>query len=133
MRIVLDTNVFVSGVFFSGPPHRILQAWRGGKVQLVVSQAVLEEYERVGRRLSHRFPRIDLDPFLKLLALHAEIVTPAPLPKQVCSDPDDDKFLSCALAGRCPVIVTGDRALLTVSGYRRLRIVKPRAFVDEYL
>ncbi len=133
MRIVLDTNVFVSGVFFSGSPYLILQAWRDGKVGLVVSREVLEEYERVGRRLSQQFPGVHLDPILNLLALHAQIVQTAPLPKQVCSDPDDDKFLSCALAARCPVIVTGDRALLKASGYRHLTIVKPRTFVDEYL
>ena len=48
MRIILDTNVFVSGVFFSGPPYEILAAWRDGKVQLVISPEILEEYQRAG-------------------------------------------------------------------------------------
>jgi predicted nucleic acid-binding protein len=47
MRIVLDTNVFVSGIFFSGPPHRILGAWRDGRVRIVYSTSIAEEYQRV--------------------------------------------------------------------------------------
>ena len=44
MRVVLDTNVFVSGVFFGGPPHKILEAWRDGKIQLLLSPAILEDF-----------------------------------------------------------------------------------------
>ena len=133
MRIVLDTNVFVSGVFFSGPPYHILQAWRNGKVQLVGSREVFEEYELVGRRLAEQFPGVSLEPFLTLLFAQAHMVETQPLPEQICSDPDDDKFLACALAGKCPVVVSGDRALLRTSGYRRLQVITPRTVVDRYL
>jgi putative PIN family toxin of toxin-antitoxin system len=44
MKVVLDTNVFISGIFFSGPPYQILKAWRDGKIQLVLSESILEEY-----------------------------------------------------------------------------------------
>ena len=66
MKIVLDTNVFVAGVFFSGPPHRILQAWCGGKVQLVLSPEIFHEYSRVGEELGEQFPAVDLRPVLEL-------------------------------------------------------------------
>lgn len=56
MRIVLDTNVFVSGIFFSGPPSRILEAWRDGKIELAISPDILSEYQRVGNELSKQFP-----------------------------------------------------------------------------
>ena len=133
MRIVLDTNVFVSGVFFNGPPYQILQAWQNGQVQLVGSQEVFEEYERVGRRLAEQFPGVSLDPFLTLLLVHAQVVEAPPLPRQICSDPDDDKFLACALAGKCRIVVSGDRALLKTAGHRRVQVVTPRTFVDRYL
>ena len=133
MRIVVDTNVFVSGVFFTGPPHRILKAWADRKLQIVVSKEILDEYDRVGRRLANQFPNVDLGPFFALLATAAEVVEAKPLPEQVCTDPDDDKFLACALAGRCRLIVRGDRALLKVSGYRRLIVVRPVSFVAEHL
>ncbi len=55
MRVILDTNVFVSGVFFVGPPYRILEAWRDGKLRLVLTQEILEEYQRVGEALAEQF------------------------------------------------------------------------------
>jgi predicted nucleic acid-binding protein len=48
VRVILDTNVFVSGIFFGGPPYRILKAWRDGELRLVVSQEILNEHQRVG-------------------------------------------------------------------------------------
>ena len=66
MRVILDTNVFVSGVFFSGPPYQILRAWRDGKIQLVVSPEILEEYQRVGEILSEQFSEVDLSPIIDL-------------------------------------------------------------------
>ncbi len=66
VRIVLDTNVFISGVFFTGPPSQILKAWRDGKVQLLVSSSILEEYHRVGIELASQFQDVNLTPFLDL-------------------------------------------------------------------
>jgi len=51
----------------------------------------------------------------------------------VCRDPDDDKFIACALASKSKLIVSGDKHLLKVSGFRGVRILKPRDFVDTYL
>ncbi|MBK8233903.1 MAG: putative toxin-antitoxin system toxin component, PIN family [Candidatus Eisenbacteria bacterium] len=133
MRAVLDANVFVSGVFFSGPPYRILAAWRDGRLRPVLSAEILEEYRRVGARLSAKYEGVELEPFLSLLAVHAEIAVAPGLREAVSTDPDDDKFLACALASRCRVIVSGDRDLLSVSGYRGIEVTRPREFVDWYL
>ena len=98
MRVVLDTNVFVSVVFYSGPPYEILDAWRDNRIQLSLSKNILEEYRRVGELLAENFPEVDLEPFLELLVVKAEIVIAPNLPEPVCDDPDDDKFFACALA-----------------------------------
>jgi putative PIN family toxin of toxin-antitoxin system len=133
VRIVLDANVFISGVFFLGPPFQILSAWRDGKVNLVLSIEILDEYQRVGRTLAKRFPGVDLDPILDLLAVNAELISAPDLPKPVCEDPEDDKFLACAIAGKSKYIVSGDRHLLKVSPCRGVEILSPRRFVKEYL
>jgi putative PIN family toxin of toxin-antitoxin system len=133
VRVILDTNVFVSGVFFSGPPYRILEAWRGGKLQLVASQEILEEYQRVGETLAEQFPGVNLQPIIDLVTTNAEVFPNQVLPESICEDPDDDKFIACALAGRCRVIISGDRHLLKVSGFRGLTVMSPRRFIDEYL
>ncbi len=133
MRVILDTNVFVSGVFFRGPQYEILEAWRDGKVQLVVSPEILEEYQRVGEILAKQFPKVDLGPIIDLLAVEAKLVLPPSLPEPVCADPDDDKFLACALASKTKFVISGDKHLLEVSSYRAIKIVRPRKFVEEYL
>jgi len=74
MKVILDTNVFISGVFFSGVPHAILDAWRQKKITLVLSEEILEEYRRVGDELAQTFPAVDPRPALELLAIHAKIV-----------------------------------------------------------
>ena len=133
MRVILDTNVFVSGVFFAGPPYRILEAWRDGELQLVVSQEILEEYQRVGETLAEQFPGINLQPIIDLVTTNAEIFPNQILRGSVCEDPDDDKFIACAIASRCKVIVSGDRHLLKVSGFGGIKVMRPRQFIDEYL
>ncbi len=133
MKIVLDTNVFISGVFFSGPPYQILKAWRDGHLQLLISVEILEEYHRVGELLSNEFPHVDLGPFLELLTINTELVAPQKLPNQVCDDPDDDKFLACALAGKCKIIISGDKHLLKINGFKGIKVLRPRKFVDECL
>ncbi|MGB6066659.1 MAG: putative toxin-antitoxin system toxin component, PIN family [Desulfomonilaceae bacterium] len=131
--MVLDTNVFVSGVFFSGPPFRILEAWRDGRLELAVSEEILDEYQRVGEALAEKFSTVDLRPVLNLVIITAELFPSQKLLEPVCQDPDDDKFLACALASKSRVIVSGDKHLLKVSGYRGVSVLSPREFVDTFL
>ena len=133
MRVILDTNVFVSGIFFSGPPYQILKAWHDGKLKLVICPEILEEYQRVGAVLNEQFPSIDLGKILEIITVKATMVDAQSLPEPVCIDPYDDKFLACALASKSRVIVSGDKHLLHVSGFREIRVMKPREFVDKYL
>jgi len=133
VRIILDTNVVISGIFFAGPPYQILKAWREGKLHLLISEEILAEYRRVGETLALQFPSIDLLPILDMLRANAEVISVKYLSEPVCDDPDDDKFLACALAGECKLIVSGDKHLLKVSGFRSIKVLKPREFVNCYL
>jgi putative PIN family toxin of toxin-antitoxin system len=133
MKVVLDTNVFISGVFFSGPPYQILAAWHEGKIQLVLSEKILDEYLRVAEVLNERFPQIQLGPILELLTIEAELTPALDLPEPVCADPDDDKFIECAIAGKAGAIISGDKHLLRASGYHDLEIMTPRKFIDKYI
>lgn len=133
MRLVLDTNVLISGIFFSGPPYDILDAWRGGRIEFVVSVEILDEYRPVGEQLAEQFPGVQVEIFLELLTLRARIVNAPALKEKVCSDPDDDKFLACAIASGTRIICSGDKALLKVSGYKGLTVLNPKDFVVGHL
>ena len=133
MRAVVDTNVLVSGVFFSGIPRRILEAWRDRRIVIVASLEILEEYRRVGERLGAQFEGVSLEPFFTLLATNALIVQPRQLPEAIVSDPADDQFFACALAADCRVIVSGDKRVLAASGYEGVEVLRPRSFVERHL
>jgi putative PIN family toxin of toxin-antitoxin system len=133
LKIVLDTNVFVSGIFFSGPPYQILKAWQERNLQIVISLEILNEYFRVGDELSLQFPDTDLNPILELLITKAELIEAVKMDETICDDPDDDKFFACAIAGGVKIIVSGDKHLLKISGYKGIKVVKPRQFLEEYL
>ena len=74
MKGVLDTNVFISGVFFSGPPNKSLKGWRDGRFILVLSPEILEEYQRVAEALSKKYPPVDLTELLELIVVEADMI-----------------------------------------------------------
>jgi len=135
VRVVLDTNVVVSGVFFGGVPGRIMAAWSAGHVSLVISPDILTEYQRVGVELGIGYPdrAAAWDPVLALITMNATIVDAPPLPERVGEDHDDEKFLAAALASRTRIVVSGDADLLSVSGWHGIRVCSPRQFYDEHL
>ena len=132
MRVILDTNVLISRIFFSGPPSEILKSWRSGDIQLVLSSEIADEYVKVARILANDFPGIAINSILTLVLTNSEIIQAPAIPHQVCEDPDD-KFLACALASKCKVIISGNEHLLKLSGYQGISILTPRAFIGKYL
>lgn len=134
MRVVLDTNVVLSGLFFGGVPARVLEAWRDGRFTLVLSAPILAEYREAGAEFEATYGGSDFEAFAALLLVRAEMVdAPEFLPQQVCSDPDDDKFLACARAARAGVVVSGDKKLRAASGWNGIDVVAPRLFLERYL
>jgi putative PIN family toxin of toxin-antitoxin system len=133
MKIVLDTNVFISGIFFAGPPSQILKAWKDQHFQIVFSRQILDECQRVAAGLSSKFPTVNILPIIELVTIFGYLVDAPVFDMSVCEDPDDDKFLECALAGQCKIIISGDRHLLKLTGYKGIAVLSPRSFVDRYL
>lgn len=133
MKVVLDTNALIPGIFFSGLPGKILQAWRCGKIQIAVSIEIPEEYLIVAERLTARHVGVEYQGILGVIVENAELVQASSLKEPLCEDSPDDKFLACALAARARITVRGDKALLEASGYRGVKVVTPKEFVLEYL
>ena len=130
MRVVIDTNVFVSS-FFGGLPRKVLDLFRDGALTLCLSGAILDEYAEVLSRLGlAQGP--ELTELLSFLA-HAQntlfVADPQPV-RAIPEDPDDDKFVACALALDAPCVVTGDKAMLAVARFHQVRILSPREFLE---
>ena len=127
MRIVIDTNVLLSGLLWLGTPHAPLNQARAGTVELVTSRALLDELAEVIARpkFASILQRTSRTPERILSELHAlaDIVAAPPLPLPVCRDPDDDAVLACALAAHADAIVSGDEDLLTLKEFQHMPII----------
>lgn len=135
IRAVLDANVFVSALLTTdSPPAKILDAWHARHLTLVVSPEILAEIGRIIRypkiRARHKWSEARLALFMRRLR-RLTLVTPGYLRVAVVKeDPDDDKYLACALEGDAEHVVTGDRHLLRLGQYQRVRILAARAFLE---
>lgn len=132
IRVIIDTNVLMSGIFWSGAPAKILDAWQQKKLKLVISPDILDEYTRVGHILAKKYSGVDIGPIIDLITIHSELFLPQPLPAPVSRDRDDDKFISLTIAAHCKIIVSGDKDLLDINQYGGVRVIKPSDFVKQY-
>jgi putative PIN family toxin of toxin-antitoxin system len=132
-KVVIDTNVFVSGLFFSGPPFRILKAWQNGQFRMAVSEDIIDDYKRVIETLAEKLGDIDLDAVIERLVIDAEMIPDYSFEQPVCEDPDDDKFLACAMLSKSQYLVSGDKHLLKLGTFLNTEIVTPRQFLDSVL
>lgn len=128
-KVVVDTNVLVSGLFFSGPPHRILKAWDDGQFCIAISEAIIHEYKRVIEAFSRKLGDINLEPILERIVIEAEMVADYTFDRPICEDPDDDKFLACAMLSKSHYLVSGDKHLLKLETFLDTAIVTPRQFL----
>jgi uncharacterized protein len=130
VKVVLDTNVVMSGIFFGGIPRAILSHWSKGGFELILSVEIFHEYEGVAEELDRKYKALEIDwkQVLRLIAWNGTIVDAQALKEQVCSDPDDDMFLACALSSGAHLIVSGDRQLCEASGWNGIEVLKPRDF-----
>ncbi len=129
MRVVLDTNVLLSGILFLGLPRNLIERALHGDIDVVTSPPLLAELEELLGRKFDFSPEVAAAVRSELETL-ADVVEPGHVPR-VVRDPDDDQVLAAAVAGRAECIVTGDRDLLSLQAYSGLTILTPAAFVER--
>ena len=130
MRIVVDTNVIASAVFFGGKPYELLHYIMESRVDVVASKEIVDEYEEIVLRLKQKYPAISAKiPLQELLAKFEIIRVSSDI--HVCRDPDDDKFISCAVDGKCLYIVSGDNDLLSIGNYEGIEILTVVDFMNR--
>jgi len=138
LRVVIDTNVLISGSFGiqNSPSAKILRAVRDKKIILVISPMILEEVrEVINRERIVKLTKMTIKErkeFLDKLIERSDITAGKQLTQIAGRDVKDDKFLACAIEGKADYIVSGDRDLLTLKKFNGIKIVSPREFVKDY-
>lgn len=137
LRVVIDTNVLVSSVISKkGAPAFLIQAWSEGLFNLVISEAIITEIERVlsEHSLKQVF-NISNDQITRLVELlrRNSILVPgsAAVAGAVPADPTDEMFIAAALDGNADVIVSDDKDLLEIESFQGVAILTPRQFLDR--
>jgi putative PIN family toxin of toxin-antitoxin system len=128
VRVVIDTNVFVSSTK-GGNPREIIDLVDQGKLILCVSEEIVTEYVRIFHRL-----RLSQNTIERLLLFCEEAETVEVVTSKlniVKEDPDDDKFIECAVSLNAEYIITGDKALRAIGQYQNIIIVTPKEFLDS--
>ena len=132
MRIVLDTNVLVSGLLSPfGPPGEIVRLVTSGDVRVCYDARILGEYRQVLLRPRFPFRRSQIEALLDQIAADGDLTAPGPLPEPL-PDTDDEAFLAVALAGLARCLVTGSLRDYPANLRRGVLVIAPRQFLDLY-
>jgi len=133
LRVVLDTNVLLSGIAYpASVPGKIMAAWRHGSVEVLLSAYILDELRRVLPRLAHRhgLTLAEIDDLVDVLSIQAEVIEPLPGVDPDLRDVDDQPVLGTLLAALktsgVDYLITGDKDLLAMA--ERYPIVAPAKF-----
>ena len=130
MRIVVDTNILISGIFFGGRPREFLQHCYSGNLQMVCTEEIFIEYIETIEKLSKKSGKGIPDEIKAILIEHIEFIENR-YADRYCRDPHDDKFINCARSGEITHIVSGDNDLLILKDIRGIRISKVADFLEN--
>jgi len=114
-RVVIDTNVLISGLLFGGTPGKLMPLWKSGRIQPLASEAIFQEYLRVLAYPRFVLSKTEIDYLIAVEILPwFEIITVPVGEPVVIDDPADDKFIWCALTGKADAIISGDEHMLSL-------------------
>ncbi len=131
MRVVIDTNVFISSFLTrEGNPRKIIDLWKKGEIKLCLSKPIIDEYIEILIRLNIK-KGTEINELLQLFAKNYNIIFTSQTKKLniVINDPDDDKFFECAVKLNAKYIISGDKHLLNIKDYCGIKVVNPKNFL----
>ncbi len=136
MKIVLDTNTVISGLFWKGAPRQILDLARNGSLTLMTSLQLLAELGDVlGRdKFSQRLTlaQVTVDELVYGYAALAHVIRAKPIKPVIMADPEDDKVLACAKSARADLIISGDRHLLALEEFEGIKIISANHLLVQF-
>lgn len=133
IKVVLDTNIYISGILFAGKPRDVLDLAIKGKIHVFISPDILSELRDVLSRKKFGFSPERVDIIITEIESITTMVNPAKKYSIVSHDSDDNIIIDCAMESRVEYIITGDNDLLCLNKYKSITIINPALFIEEYL
>lgn len=132
MRIVADTNVFISGIFWEGNfSSKVINLWRNRKIDLVSSIPIVEELTKNLKGFKIEMDEESVQEWKNMILENAMLVEPEEKFDIVKDDTDDNKFIEAAVEGKASYIVTQDNHLLKIKELRGIEILTPQEFLSR--
>ena len=128
MKVVLDTNIFISGIFWKGSSNRIIANWKEGKFTLVTSLEAISEVIKILKDFKIKLSDEMIKEWVDLIVRNSMIVEPKEKIEAVKDDPTDNIFIETAVAGNVDYIVSQDNHLLKLKEFRGIQIITPDEF-----
>ena len=120
MKVVLDTNIIISGIFWSGHAREIILLLEEGRFAHVCSKEIVDEYFATAEKLKNKLKREDrgvMDEILDMIKMRSHFAEALPGVGPECRDPNDQMFLDLAVSAGVKYIVSGDKDLLTIESF----------------
>jgi putative PIN family toxin of toxin-antitoxin system len=133
MKVVIDTNVFVSGIFWKGQSNKVLNLWKEGKITPVVSTDILSEFTKVMSDFKIQLPEDMIKEWVNLILRNSILVEPKEKLAVVKDDPKDDMFIEAAVTGNVKYIISQNKHLLKLKSFKGIKIVRPEEFNKLFL
>jgi len=130
MKAVLDTNIFISGIFWEGASEKVLYAWADDKFKLAISSEIIAEIVKTLMNFKIPLSFNDILLWLSILLWKAELVEPEEKLDIVKDDPEDNKFIEAAITGKADLIISQDKHLLSLKEYEEIKIISPEEAMD---
>ena len=131
MKVVLDTNIFLSGIHWKGASSKVIEAMLENKFEAVTSEEILKEFVEAMQCFKILMHNDAIMWWENLITSKSEIVLPKQRLNVVKNDPDDNKFVEAAIEGNCDYIISKDKKhLLIMKEFRGIKLVSPEEFLD---
>jgi len=129
MKIVLDTNIFVSSFFWGGNPRKIMERIIDGKDTLFICKEITQEIASVMSRQKFNVNKEYITHFIRSIEEISNRITLTGIIQNVCRDSEDDKIIECAVLANADCIITGDSDLLILEKFREIKIITAQNFL----
>ncbi len=134
MKVTLDTNILVSGTFWSGDSFKILELIDQRKIELIISEEIIKEYYKVinSEEIIEKIKDKDLilNKSVQKIILNSTIVKPKEKFNIIKEDEEDNKIIECAIEGKADYVISKDNHLLKLKEFKGIKIIKPEFFLN---